>query len=74
MVAILALSLLITDLFQLLLTIFLISNKKVIQRLEEISGQKLIVIETDIRNKNKLVNVINDYNCEAVIHFAVLKL
>ena len=31
------------------------SNKKVIQRLEEISGHKLIVIETDIRNKNKLV-------------------
>ncbi len=49
------------------------SNKKVIQRLEEISGQKLIVIETDIRNKNKLVNVINDYNCEAVIHFASFK-
>lgn len=49
------------------------SNKKVIQRLKEISGQDLIAIECDIRNKNKLVNIIRNYDCDAVIHFAGLK-
>ena len=49
------------------------SNKKVIQRLEDISGHKLIVIECDMSNKKRLVNLINEYHCEAIIHLASFK-
>lgn len=49
------------------------SKSSVLDRIEEVSGQRPIFIEGDIRDKGVLDKVFNQYNIESVIHFAGLK-
>ena len=49
------------------------SSRESIRRVEEISGNKITLIEGDIRNRRDLQQVFERYKIEAVIHFAGLK-
>ena len=52
---------------------FFNSKKSVINRIEKITKKKLKYEVGDIRDKNKLVNLIKKYNITSVIHFGALK-
>ncbi|WP_049763230.1 UDP-glucose 4-epimerase GalE [Hirschia baltica] len=49
------------------------ASPHVIERLEELSGTKIDVVEGDVRNFDQINKAIKDYKCDAVIHFAGLK-
>jgi len=49
------------------------SSPKAAKRIEEITGKSVVLEEGDIRNKERLVEVIKKYDCKSVIHFAGLK-
>ncbi len=49
------------------------SSAQSIARVEEITGKKIPVIEGDIRNREDLQKVFDNYTIESVIHFAGLK-
>jgi UDP-glucose 4-epimerase len=49
------------------------SNPASLARVQEICGKSLIVVEGDIRDQAKLENVLTEYRCTAVMHFAGLK-
>ncbi|MCL2913714.1 UDP-glucose 4-epimerase GalE [Shewanella corallii] len=49
------------------------SSALVLEQIAKISGVKPAFIEGDIRNTDKLYQVLTGYQCDAVIHFAALK-
>ncbi|MBD1576605.1 MULTISPECIES: UDP-glucose 4-epimerase GalE [Vibrio] len=49
------------------------SKSSVLDRIEEVSGQRPIFVEGDVRNKADLDKVFSQYDIESVIHFAGLK-
>jgi UDP-glucose 4-epimerase len=49
------------------------SNRAALDRVQNICGKSLIVVEGDIRDQAKLENVLTEYGCTAVMHFAGLK-
>ncbi|MBD1573577.1 UDP-glucose 4-epimerase GalE [Vibrio sp. S17_S38] len=49
------------------------SKSSVLDRIEEVSGQRPIFIEGDVRDKSALDKVFSQYDIESVIHFAGLK-
>ena len=49
------------------------SNPASLDRVQEISGKSLIVIEGDIRDQVAIESVLTEYGCTAVLHFAGLK-
>lgn len=49
------------------------ASKESISRVEAITGQNIIVVEGDIRNRDDLHKVFSTYKIDAVIHFAGLK-
>ncbi|MGO2509089.1 MAG: UDP-glucose 4-epimerase GalE [Vibrio hibernica] len=49
------------------------SKSSVLDRIEEVSGQRPIFIEGDVRDKDALDKVFSQYDIESVIHFAGLK-
>ena len=49
------------------------SSPKVLDRLEKITKKKLTLIEGDILNLDEIVNVFQDYDIKAVMHFAGFK-
>lgn len=49
------------------------SSREAIRRVEKIVGQAIVVVEGDIRDREGLQRVFDDYPIEAVIHFAGLK-
>lgn len=49
------------------------SNKNVLTRLKQILGKNLACIEGDVRNTTLVAKVLEDYQIDAVIHFAGLK-
>ena len=49
------------------------SKKEALCRVEEITGKKLAFHQVDLRNKKALNEVFNQYDIDAVIHFAGLK-
>ena len=49
------------------------SKSSVLDRIEEVSGQRPIFIEGDVRDKGALDKVFSQYDIESVIHFAGLK-
>jgi UDP-glucose 4-epimerase len=49
------------------------SNPASLDRVQKISGKPLMVVEGDIRDQAALENVITEYGCTAVTHFAGLK-
>ena len=52
---------------------FSTSNDKSISRIEMITKKKIDKINCDVRNRKLLIKIINEFNCEAVIHFAGFK-
>lgn len=49
------------------------SSKNVIDRLEEVAGTKVSLIEGDIRNTKLLTETLQQFSVDSVIHFAGLK-
>lgn len=49
------------------------SGTDVVDRIEEITGQRPLFVEGDIRDKALMLDVLRTHNVEAVIHFAGLK-
>ena len=49
------------------------SNPIVIERIKQITGKTVSVIQGDIRDKKALIDALVANNCEAVMHFAGLK-
>lgn len=49
------------------------ARNAVVDRIEQISGQRPAFIEADVRDRSRLVQVLRDHDIEAVIHFAGLK-
>lgn len=49
------------------------SNKKSLDRIEEITSKKPVFYEIDLRDKDKLKAVFSSHNIDSVIHFAGLK-
>jgi UDP-glucose 4-epimerase len=49
------------------------SSPKALQRVEQISGKPLIVVEGDVRDQAAVERVLGKYKCTAVMHFAGLK-
>lgn len=49
------------------------SKSSVLDRIAKVSGTTPLFVEGDVRNKAELVNVLNQYEINAVIHFAGLK-
>jgi len=49
------------------------ASRESIRRVEKITGKEIVVIEGDIRNREALSQLFNNYQIEAVIHFAGLK-
>jgi UDP-glucose 4-epimerase len=49
------------------------SHPESLKRVESISGRKVILVEGDIRDQGAVTNVLRQYHCTAVIHFAGLK-
>lgn len=48
-------------------------SKASLQRVEQLTGQKIHFIEADIRHKNQLQKIFQEYSFDAVMHFAGLK-
>ncbi|MBU2895180.1 UDP-glucose 4-epimerase GalE [Vibrio hepatarius] len=49
------------------------SKKSVLKRIKEVTGTAPLFVEGDVRDKEKLINVLKDHQISAVIHFAGLK-
>ena len=49
------------------------SNPKVLNRLEEITGKKIVCYEVDVANKESLKKIFEENNIDSVIHFAGYK-
>ena len=49
------------------------SKPESINRIEKITGKKVILVNSDVRNKSALEQTLRLYRCNAVIHFAGLK-
>lgn len=49
------------------------SHPEALRRVENITGRRLHLIEGDIRNQAAVENILRQYRCKAVIHFAGLK-
>jgi UDP-glucose 4-epimerase len=49
------------------------SKAEVVNRIEQVSGQRPIFIEADVRNRQRLVSALREHAIDAVIHFAGLK-
>jgi UDP-glucose 4-epimerase len=49
------------------------SSPLALERVQQISGKSLAVVEGDIRDQGALVKVLSEYGCTAVMHFAGLK-
>jgi UDP-glucose 4-epimerase len=49
------------------------SNPESINRVEHISGKKIVLIEGDIRDQSDIENALRNNKCNAVLHFAGLK-
>ncbi|MBS1141863.1 MAG: UDP-galactose 4-epimerase [Proteobacteria bacterium] len=49
------------------------SHPESIRRVETITGQKVVVVEGDIRDQAAIEAVMRRYDCQSVIHFAGLK-
>lgn len=49
------------------------SSREAIKRVEEITGEEIILVEGDIRDREALRNVFTHYPIDSVIHFAGLK-
>jgi len=49
------------------------SNRRVISRIEDLAGKKLIFVEGDIRDRATLRSIFDQHTCDVVIHFAGLK-
>ena len=49
------------------------SSKESIARVEKITGKSIKVVEGDIRNRDDLIGVFEEYDIDSVIHFAGLK-
>jgi UDP-glucose 4-epimerase len=49
------------------------SSRKSLERVQQICGKPLTVVEGDIRDQAGVEKVLNDFGCTAVIHFAGLK-
>jgi UDP-glucose 4-epimerase len=49
------------------------SHPASLDRVQEICGKQLIVVEGDIRNQAAIERTLNEYGCKAVLHFAGLK-
>lgn len=49
------------------------SSRKILPRLEELSGRRIELEEGDVRDFDRIVDIIRDHQIEAVIHFAAYK-
>lgn len=49
------------------------AKAEVVNRIEQVSGQRPIFIEADVRNRQRLVSALREHAIDAVIHFAGLK-
>ena len=49
------------------------SKREIIDRIEKITGKKVIFEKCDINDKKNIERIIKEFNCEAVIHFAGFK-
>jgi UDP-glucose 4-epimerase len=49
------------------------SHPEAIARVEKIVGKKIPLVRGDIRDRELLTNVLREYHCDSVIHFAGLK-
>ena len=49
------------------------SSPKSIERVEIITGKKVVLYEGDVRDAEKLIEIFNRHNIDWVIHFAGLK-
>ncbi|MGC9402158.1 UDP-glucose 4-epimerase GalE [Vibrio genomosp. F10] len=49
------------------------SKSSVLERIEKVSGTRPKFVEGDVRDKDLLIQVLNEHNIESVIHFAGLK-
>lgn len=49
------------------------SHPESIRRIEHITGEKIVLIQGDIRNQTEIENALRDNKCSAVMHFAGLK-
>lgn len=49
------------------------SKKEVIEKIETITGKKVILYEADVRNRDVLDTIFTEHTIDAVIHFAGLK-
>jgi UDP-glucose 4-epimerase len=53
---------------------FSTSNPVSLDRVQEICGKSLVVVAGDIRDQAAIENVLIEYGCTAVLHFAGLKM
>ena len=49
------------------------SKKEVTEKIEQISGKKVVFYEGDVRDKELLTKIFNEHKIDSVIHFAGLK-
>ncbi|WGV98209.1 UDP-glucose 4-epimerase GalE [Vibrio sp. YMD68] len=49
------------------------SKSSVLERIEKVSGTRPKFVEGDVRDRDLLIQVLNEHNIESVIHFAGLK-
>ncbi|MBX3655236.1 MAG: UDP-glucose 4-epimerase GalE [Ramlibacter sp.] len=49
------------------------SHKSVLTRLQQISGRAIPLVEADVRDTEQVAQVLREYACTAVVHFAGLK-
>jgi len=49
------------------------SSRESIRRVESIVGKQITMVEGDIRNRDELIKVFEEYDIDSVIHFAGLK-
>ncbi|MCC6160729.1 MAG: SDR family NAD(P)-dependent oxidoreductase, partial [Nitrosomonas sp.] len=48
------------------------SHPEALRRVERITGRKITVVTGDIRDQAAIERTLQDYDCQAVIHFAGL--
>ncbi|NDP48681.1 MAG: UDP-glucose 4-epimerase GalE [Sulfuriferula multivorans] len=49
------------------------SHPEALRRIERITGQQVVMVKGDVRNRNLLEQTLREHRCDAVIHFAGLK-
>jgi len=52
---------------------FVNSNRKVLANVEKLTNAKIPFIETDVRDTDKVITILQENSIDAVIHFAALK-